>query len=207
MAFGAPFPPTGTVTGGFVSAGSGVNVSSIAGLSFGAVAANRFLVAAVSGSFTGGAVSGVTIGGIAATIVANLQNGTVQTVLAIAAVPTGASGTVAASGVGTGPFEVAVYALYGLGSAVPAATASSAANPSALALNGLPGGSFAIAASQVVGTVNSWSGAVTLDHTQPQGGFAQSVASAANQAGNITAASNMTVTSGGPASVAAAWHP
>lgn len=206
MAFGAPFPPTLGIAGGFVSAGQGSNVSSIGGLSFGAVSPSRYLVAVVSGSFGGGgSISSVTIGGVAATIVATRQNGTIQAVIAIAAVPTGASGTVSAAGVGTGPFQVALYALYGLGSATPAATTTSAANPSLLALNTLPPGSFAIAAMESANLVGAWSGA-TQDNSQASATITQSVASAANQSGNITISTSGNV-GATTASVAAAWHP
>lgn len=208
MAFGAPFPPSAIVTGGFKSAGGGINVSSVSGLSFGTPAANRYLVAVCSGSFGGGgSISGVTIGGVAATIVATRQNATVQSVLAIAAVPAGASGTVACTGIGTGPFHVAVYALYGLGSATPSATAGSTSNPASMTLAGLPSGSFVVAGSEVDGSVNSWSG-VTQDNQNTQSVFVQAVASKANApAGNFSLSSSMTVSAGGPASVAAAWHP
>jgi hypothetical protein len=209
VSFGAPFPPGGPVTGGFVSSGQVIGSGTVAGLSFGAISADRYLVAVVGGIYGGGgSITGVTIGGVAATIVATQINATVDAVIAIAAVPAGASGSVVVTGptFAGGGTQVFLYALYGVGSATPVATANSAANPSSLPLNGLPGGSFAIAGSEVFGTINSWTNA-TQDSLLTQSGSERGAsASASNQSGNIAIASSMTPSAGGPASVAAAWR-
>ncbi len=197
------------VSGGFVSAGKGTNVSSISSLSFGTIASNRYLVAVISGSLNA-AITGVTIGGVTATIAIldqDVGGSDVETCIAIAAVPTGASGTVAWSGTnGVGPVCVSLYAIYGLGSATPTATASSNANPSTQSLSNLPAGSFVISGSVCLGTVNSWSG-VTQDNSQTQPGIQQAVASKANAVGTQSISSSMTVSAGGPASASAAWSP
>lgn len=200
------------ITGGFVSAANGNNVASLAGMSFGTVQADRHIVAVIAASITA-TITSCTIGGITATLAVAALNTTggahVQNNIYIAAVPTGTSGTVAVGGAGTGGLAVALYALYGLGSATPTTTASSLANPSTMSLASLPAGSFVIAGSEVFNAINSWSG-VTQDQGQVTGSGGSVSASASKSITSIqtlSLSSSMTVTTSGPASSSAAWSP
>lgn len=222
--FGAAFPGGG-ITGGFASSGA-VNAAqassaSISNLSFGAAEPNRYVVAVIGCQLglgaSAGSLTGITIGGVAATIVVS-QSAPVSagvtdvTVIAIAAVAMGSSGIVAASGSLIGAFGVALYALYGLASATPQTTNVSTSNPAAMTLSALPSGSFVVGGSMVHGTVNSWTGA-TQDVSQGFSGgsaafYNQATASQSNTAaGDFSLSSSMSVSLGLAASAAAAWHP
>lgn len=214
IGFGAGGKPP--ITGGFVSAANGQNVSSFAGMSFGTAQLDRYIVAVMAGSFAAGnTITGCTIGGVTATQAASAANSSggggssIENRIFIAAMPSGASGTVAVSGVSTGGLAAALYALYGLGSPTAIAIGSSLVNPSIMTLNNLPFGSFVIAGSEVFNAINSWSG-VTQDNSQVTGsGGSVSAVASTKILGlqNLTLSSSMTVTTAGPASSSAAWSP
>lgn len=98
------------------------------GQSFGAAAADRYIIVGYTASFSSGgpfSVSSATIGGVSAAVYSEVQNAAVVVGFLIAAVPTGTSGTIAitfSSGMlrsGIGVWRVTSFV-----SAVPTATAS-----------------------------------------------------------------------------------
>ena len=136
MSFGAPFPAgRREVIYSFTASdesASGSSSYSFTGLSFGAVDADRYVVACLSwlGS---GSVSSCTIGGVSAAIVIQSASALRNTAICIAKVPTGTTGTVAFSlSASATNAAVAVYRLVGIPSAAAASSATStASNPTA----------------------------------------------------------------------------
>ena len=149
MAFGAPFPGGGVVNFSLVStAGGGATVSNPVtfGMAFGAEAPNRYLVAAVGIGHTGASATSVTIGGVAATQVVNVDDSFIHASLWIALVPTATSGnlTVASSGGVGGVIDspVALYAMTGNRSATADVIATSTSTSASI---NAPGGGAVIA--------------------------------------------------------------
>src|ERR1700761_7777896 len=139
--FGAPFPGGGLVTGAFGSSASATNTWSFGGMSFGTPAANRYVVAVFG--WAGGAISAVTIGGIAATnVLQELSGANLQ--VWIAPVPTGSTGTVASNGSGTGTVACSTYAIYG--TSTPFGPSTVTGTTSLSQTQNVSGGAFALMA-------------------------------------------------------------
>ena len=178
MSFIAPFPGANIVIETFLAhaeGGSG-NPVTFSALSFGAAAANRFLVAAFTwiGS-PAKTLSSCTIGGISATVVVSSGAGGAtgqSAAIAIAAVPTGTSGNVVGTFSGSvANVAVALYSLSAIASATPTATASSnAANPTATINIGA--GACLLAVAGAIGTSpsGSWTSPMTNDVNTTFGG-------------------------------------
>lgn len=162
---GAPTTSTAAIT--FTDSGStnppGGTSHSITGLSFGAAATDRYIIAVVGGlnnSGVNGVVSGVTIGGVTATSVVATTTNDARAAIFIAAVPTGTSGTVVityntdctASG-------AAVFRAVGLNSPVADGTSSSLSeslSPVSMNVTYITGG-YTIGGGQTSSSaVNSW---------------------------------------------------
>jgi hypothetical protein len=109
------------------------NGAAFQGLDFGTEGANRHVIVGIIASRTSGSptISGVTIGGVAATIVAQITEASRGIAgIAIAAVPTGATGDVVVTMSGAcSRCAIIIWAAYDLTSATPADTATSTASP------------------------------------------------------------------------------
>ena len=105
-----------------------------AAMSLGAAATNRYIVVSVGGAYSAAArsLSTVTVGGVAATVVVTVGSQLYPAGIAIAAVPTGATGDIVVTfSNGVSRCGIGGYRLTGLQSATPTATATdvvSAAN-------------------------------------------------------------------------------
>ena len=133
-----------------------------------------------------GTISGVTVGGVAATEVVNapfddVPDGTSS--IWIVSLPTGTSGDVVVSGSDLDAVWLSVWAAYNLNSATATDTASdigATAGPSDLSVDVLAGGAvFAIAVRGAAGQTLTWTG-VTEDATFTVGSFTTWAASAFN---------------------------
>lgn len=177
----------------------------------GAAAADRLVAVALMYAATG-AVSSVTIGGIAATKVAGTVSGVALSEIWVAAVPTGTTANIVVNSgtVLTARFAVSIYAIYGAASATPVATGTSTANPGAATLactaNCAVIGGFCIAA--VPGSVRtSWSG-ITEDNDADFGPFnSYSAASKQDINGSLAIAATPSAAITNVAFAAAAWSP
>ena len=138
------------------------------GMNFGAASSDRYIVVAVGagiGSFGGGvSISSVTIGGVGATIVrqqaANVSGSGALSGIAIAAVPSGASGNVVVTlGASHQNCAITVYAVTGLLSAAAAYTNSATgASPSSSIDCDAGGVVIAAATGRNTGGTTTWTG-------------------------------------------------
>lgn len=133
------------------------------GVNFGTAAADRRIhIAGAARSSDGGArtISSVTIGGVAATINNQLDNSGSIVWNAVAAVPTGTSGTIDLVFSGTmGNCDFGSFASYGVVSSTASDGSTSTANPGTFDLD-IPAGGIAIAISSVDvgGATQTWAG-------------------------------------------------
>jgi hypothetical protein len=130
----------------------------------GTAAADRYVIVAVSNSSAGsGSLSSATIAGVSATILQASANGggDIATTIIGASVPTGATGSVVVNfGTGQVRCAIGVWAVYGLLSTTPVATASQSGNPGTLNVNTHSGGIVVAAGvSSDAGSSATWSGA------------------------------------------------
>lgn len=127
---------------------------------FGAAATNRYIIAVINMDGTDG-VTSVTIGGVAATVVATAVTGSLYvSSIAIALVPTGATGDVVIDPLASGTqCQVSLYRATNLVSATPIATTTSSSSNPTLNINVQAGG-FAVAGgiNNNGGAGVSWSG-------------------------------------------------
>lgn len=193
MPFGAPFPGGAAVTHSFNGSSSVVATGppwTSASISFGTIASNRYLVAAIVGQSSGLSITGVTIGGVTATLQGSVAvNGVAQAGIWIAAVPTGASGNViisATGGASSWDFGVGLYSLYGNHALSADATGQSTANPLSVTLNA-PAGCVVIASAFLAANATAvWTNLtkdVQMSFVTPQG----STASTEQASGGSTA--------------------
>lgn len=109
-----------TYLGGYNYTGSGLNAS-VAGVNFGTAATDRLIVCVIScrrDATT--SITGITIGGVAATVSPNVGNTTTNLFYAWARVPSGTSGTVAWTYDQSGPIgRLHVYSITGQTSDTP----------------------------------------------------------------------------------------
>lgn len=204
MAFGAPFPGVGAVKRVFLGSGPALaNVTSPASVSlpFGVEAPNRYLAAAVSAGHTGGAVTGITIGGVAAAEVAVFDSGFNHASIWVALVPTGTSGNVVVSYAGgsIGGFDVGVglYALTGNASPTPTVIGQAASSVTIAA----PGSSAVIAAAFVSSGAITWSGLTDdadFSFITPHGSVASAQIGSSESLAIVTNASALAVAAWGP---------
>lgn len=133
------------------AAAPGSTAVSFTSQSFGAVASNRIIIIALAGIAGGGGSptwSGVTIGGIAATQQINTNSAAgVSTAIFTAAVPTGSTGTVAATcSVAMTRVGLTIWSAYNLASSGTAAnTAGSTAGTASMNINTLAGDVLVVA--------------------------------------------------------------
>lgn len=119
------------------------NAYTFSGKSFGTASSDRYIIVGIQGGIntTGGqTISSVTIGGVTATLVVQLQtsitNVSVRSALFIAAVPTGTTGDVVVTWAGTMLHcGIGIFAVTGLQSSTPTATATSGAQPGNVSIN------------------------------------------------------------------------
>jgi len=138
------------------------------GMNFGSASADRYIAVAIGagiGSFGGGvAISSVTIGGISATIVlqqaANVSGSGALSGIAIAAVPTGASGAVVVTlGATHQNCAITVYAITGLLSATETdKNSATGANPSSTVNCNAGGVTIGAATGRNGGGTTTWTG-------------------------------------------------
>lgn len=115
--------PSLTFLGADFSQGTASSSRTVSGFSFGPEGALRHLAATIAIN-TNGSITGVTIGGVTATLVATATANLTRVGIAIALVPTGASGSVVVTSNDTyTSLECGLYALDGIVSASPEATA------------------------------------------------------------------------------------
>jgi hypothetical protein len=124
-------------TGGFVDSTTwGDNSNSwgtsrtITGMALGTAAADRTIIACCVGVEGSGAISSLTIAGVSFTNRLSTTTGDCGIGMFTASVPTGTSGSMTLSfASGQTAIGVVIYAVYGLSSLVPTATATSVADP------------------------------------------------------------------------------
>lgn len=119
------------------------------GVNFGTAAAGRYLIVAVSGRAVSNSptITGITIGGVSATIAIQVRDvaGLNIQAIAIAAVPTGTSGTVVVTFDQTlTNCDIAMYSTSDVGSVTAFDTGSSTADPGNILLD-IPAGGIALA--------------------------------------------------------------
>lgn len=185
MAFGAPFPGGGLVTGQFNFSGGGQNVRSFSG-SFGALDPTRLIIAC-AGAASNIGLSTLTIGGVAATELISIVNGVVTSSIWGVADSTNLSGTIALSA--NGPIGVSCYSLYKAKTITPAQVGNANSPPLQATLAGAAGGSFLIAMGFTENSTNSatWSGGPLADTSfVPATGAFMSSASLSKASGLIT---------------------
>jgi hypothetical protein len=106
------------------------------GVDFGTEAADRYIIVALGTRNDSRTFTGVTIGGISATIIIQQQSGNSTAGIAIAAVPTGTSGDVVVNLSGTADSHyLGVWSATGLASATPVDSAGVSGNGSDAGLN------------------------------------------------------------------------
>lgn len=144
----------GTNTGGSVITSSW----NTGALTFPAPAANRYVVACLAIVFASDSISSVTIGGIAATQLAGVVSGNTSAYVYIAAVPTGATGSVVVNVTGgAGQFTASAY-VYSLFFNHAAAAFSAQTGSTSVTLS-VPDNSAAIGvAHNTASTTQSWAG-------------------------------------------------
>ncbi len=152
-------------------------------MSFGSESTDRYLISVVSCTLGSSIIGSVKIGGITATEVSSLTNGSVSSKIHIAAVPTGTSGNVViSSGAAMYGCGVALYRATGLNSATAYDNKTSTASPGSVTI-GIAHPGFVIAGTSA-GAANfttTWSGTsndydANIDTFQPlhfSGGYAQ----------------------------------
>lgn len=204
-----PFPvfcpsvkPAAVAYVGNGASASDLTTYSIAGINFGAAAADRYLVAAIS--VAAGAArtfSGApTIGGIAASSVVEQASVNAIIGLFIAAVPSGTSGDVNFTmNAACLRAAVTVWQLKGLLSATPTATAASAASPPSAAIAALAGGVIIGGAAGYATASQSWTWTgLTEDFDSPfQDGSNWQIYSAASAAFASSSAPTISATKTG----------
>lgn len=179
----APAAPGGgfTFQGGKSGIGDGTATHTAQALDFGAAAANRVLVAAISTRVSSGrSVTGVTIGGVAATI--DVVSGTWPTALiARATVPTGTSGDVVLtySGNEFGPIRCALYRTVGAVTKTDGQQAyNSGGTVHTVTLAPAAGNSLiAVAGTSAAGRTWAWSNGLAVDYA---------ASDASNSSGSMT---------------------
>jgi hypothetical protein len=130
----------------------------------GTAAAGRYIVVAISSRKAGAAttITGVTIGGVTATIVTQVANTVTNTNvagIAIAAVPTGATGDIVVTfGASMARCNIGVYRVDNLLSATPYDTDTSIANNPSVGLDVPYGFAIGVGTTAVNGASTTWAG-------------------------------------------------
>lgn len=209
MAFGAPFPGGGLVTGSYQSGGSILNGATISGLSFGAASPGRYLVAFVYSIVS--TPSSLTFNptgfaSVAATKVGTVSNGAPTLTIWIALVPNGTAGTISLGHSGNDAITAAVYQTTGGSAPFTPAITDSAANPWS-STPSVPGGAFVIG-----GAGNDNSGAVTWSGLTADATQSLSFNRLGTASGTFASASTPTITASQGSSISsvaalAVWSP
>lgn len=177
-------------------------------VNFGPSAPNRYLI--LSGVFYQANVTAVSIGGVSATIVKNQigTSGFVTATLAIAAVPSGTSGTVVVTLDAGESGIIALHRAVNLTSATPYHTASDIGDALSMSIN-VPEGGFVIAcggydvssaAVTTAGVTEDYDFTPSGDGTRAVGGSASGLSAQTGRTVSFTQGGG-----GNPASVAASW--
>jgi hypothetical protein len=112
-----------TYLGNYAQEGSNQNPVTYTGVNFGTEAADRYIIVAIGQRNDSRTFTSVTIGGVTATILVQQGDGNTTAGIAIAAVPTGTSGTVVVNLSGTADSHyLGVWSATGLDSATPVDT-------------------------------------------------------------------------------------
>jgi hypothetical protein len=203
-------PTSATLDFAFIE-GKSQTTSSFAGVNFGAEDADRYIVVAIGMVDSGSNVrsfTSVTIGGVAATIAAVSGVGTNQfkrSVIAIAHVPTGLTGTVAVTQGGYNRFAIGVYRLVGLISATAYDSDSTTGNGNALPID-VPAGGVTIAAASFWGvTAFTWSG-VAEDYDVSPGSQSQASTASKQSVSAETVSVDHSINNSGACSAAASFR-
>lgn len=209
MAFGAPFPGGGLVTGAYQSGGSALNSATISGLTFGPAAAGRYLIAivySIVSTPTSLTFNPTGFASVLATRVGTVSNSTPTMQVWIALVPNGTAGTISLGHSGNDTITAAIYQTTGGSTPFAPSFAASVANPWT-STPAVPGGAFVIggAGNDNAGAV-TWSG-ITADATQALSSNRMATASGSfpsTSAPTITATQASSVSS---VAMVAVWAP
>lgn len=199
-----------------VTAATTFNFSAKA-FSFSTAAAGRQIVVAINAprvGGTGGTISSVTIGGVAASLVVGINNtsdgNTSRTEMWVATVPSGTTGTISVTVNSGGAARVTVYALYNASTSVPTGTAigSSTASNGTDTLDIVANGVAIAASIDAIGTTSTaWTGLTEdLDTVLSSGGVTSASAEFATAQSGLTITATNTAPAV-PAFVCAAWPP
>lgn len=192
--------------------GTDLTTYSFAGQNLGTASADRYIVAAFAHRAGAGTPTGssVTIGGVSATFLAGVSNGTGRCELWIAAVPTGTTGTIAITwSAGVARCVMGAWALTNLQSSTPTATYSSTASPMSASANISAGGvALALGFANVAATA-TWAGLTEdFDNTTADSciGSGASLAFATAQTGLTISMTGSVALSPDPVFMAAAFR-
>lgn len=181
--------------------GTDLTTYSFAGQNLGTASADRYIVAAFAHRAGAGTPTGstVTIGGVGATFLAGVSNGTGRCELWIALVPTGTTGTISITwSAGVARCVMGAWALTSLQSSTPTATYSSIASPMSVSANIAAGGVALAMGFANVSATATWAGLnENFDNTTADGciGSGASQAFATAQTGltiSMTGSSTLT---------------
>lgn len=195
---------------------SGATTYNHTGLSFGSAAADRIVVACVSGSAssTGRTVSSATIGGVTATEVVFTACSDARGVLGIyvASVPTGTSGTVSVTWSGSmARSNAIVYAMYGAGSGTAHDTVSNSSSPTSSGTIDIPADGGLIGFSYDQNNTShtcTWTGVTEdIDAQLQSSGRNHSAGHADEMAGETGRTLQAAWTGGDTGLVGASWSP
>lgn len=137
----------------------------------GTAAADRYVIVTITGCIKSGSpgVSAVTVGGISATIVAQVDSGFTAAAIAIAAVPTGTTATVVVTFNGTQyRAGIGVYSVTGLNSSTATGTdTDTTSSPSLSASSSSDGFAIAVSSAYEAATTNmhTWT-SITEDYDE-----------------------------------------
>jgi hypothetical protein len=153
---------------------------------FGAADPGRYVVVAVT-SEDGGAIVSGTIGGVSATILVQVASAPVSIALLLAAVPTGATGTVTVNFTSTSDHHsIDVWSLSGIDSPTPIDTDSTTAS-GGLTLTSVGQGVVVACIISNDGVTHTWTGATEVSDQSLGGGQAAS----SSASGTTTSASTV----------------
>jgi hypothetical protein len=186
------------------------NVFDFTSKSFGVARADRYIIVGVSGANNSVGITSIVIGGVTATLLEDINvgesSGNVTAMLAIAAVPTGATGTIQVNWSGTEDVcGIGWWRAVGLTSATPHDLLSNTSNPATGSLDTLSGGFIVAFVSYRNAVTTTWTN-LTERFDRQDGIDPLSGADARTNGSSVTiTATPSGALSGGPSLVAGSW--
>lgn len=162
----------------------------------------RVIVTVASGA---GTITGVTVGGIAASAAATLTTGGIVSSIWMALVPTGTTADIVASGTGIGRTGIGVWSCIGVQTNTSFASGTSSADPGTATLATTVGGFCICLAAEDKLTSLTWTNATERFDTQTGAALTYSGADAVTTGANISPSGDFLDGSGNKASVFATW--